>query len=364
MQGKAAIFTAVGTPFQISAVPIPEVEPGAVLVRVTLANICGSDLHMWRGESFVKPLPSILGHEMCGVVAELGAGVTTDSMGEPLAVGDRVTYSYFYPCGHCQVCISGNRPACPHRLKQRRGRSKDEPIYWMGAYAQYYYLRPGHYIFKVPDDLSDDMVAPVNCALSQVLYSLHQARVNFGDTVVIQGAGGLGVNATAVAREMGAGKVIVIDKFRDRLELAGAFGADHVIDMNEYPTADDRVARVKELTHGRGADLVGEFVGTPAVVTEGVAMLRNGGSYVLVGNINENLTLQFDPSTIVNGNKRIIGVATYEPWAIGKSLQLMQKTKDRFPFGKVLSHKFPLEQINEAFRQADEGKVTRAGIVP
>ena len=93
-------------------------------------------------------------------------------------------------------------------------------------------------------------------------------------------------------------------------------------------------------------------------------MLRNGGSYVLVGNINENLTLQFDPSTLVNGNKRIIGVATYEPWAIGKSLQLMQKTKDRFPFGKVLSHKFPLEQINEAFRQADEGKVTRAGIVP
>ena len=364
MQGKAAIFTSVGTPIEISNVPIPAVEPGAVLVRVTLANICGSDLHMWRGESFVKPGRSILGHEMCGVVAELGAGINTDSMGEPLAVGDRVTYAYFYPCGHCQVCISGNRPACPHRLKQRRGRSKEEPIYWMGAYAQYYYLRPGHYIFKVPDDLTDDMIAPVNCALAQVMYSLHQAPVKFGDSVVIQGAGGLGVNATAVAREMGAGKVIVVDKFRDRLELAGAFGADELIDMNEYPTPEDRVARVRALTKGQGADVVCEFVGIPAVVAEGVAMLRPGGKYILVGNINENLTLPFDVSTVVNGNKQLIGIATYEPWAIAKSIQLMQKTKDRFPFGKVLSHKFPLEQINEAFVQADEGKVTRAGIVP
>jgi D-arabinose 1-dehydrogenase-like Zn-dependent alcohol dehydrogenase len=364
MQGKAAVFTTVGTPFEINDVPVPAVESGAVLVRVTLANICGSDLHMWRGSSYVRPMPTILGHEMCGVVAELGAGVTTDSMGEPLAVGDRVTYAYFYPCGRCHVCVSGNLAACPNKMKQRRGRSKEEPIYWFGAYAEYYYLRPGHYIFKVSDDLSDEMVAPVNCALAQVMYSLHQARINYGDTVVVQGAGGLGVNATAVAREMGAGRVIVIDKFRDRLALASDFGAHHLIDINEYPTPEDRIARVKELTGGKGADVVGEFVGSPAVVPEGIAMLRSGGSYLLVGNINENLTVQFDPSTVVNANKHIIGVGTYEPWAIAKSLQLIQKTKDKYPFGRILSHKFPLAQINEAFTQAEEGKVTRAAIIP
>ncbi len=364
MEGKAAIFTGPGRPFEIARVPIPEVEPGAVLVRVRLANICGSDLHWWRGEAWLPPKPAVLGHEMCGEVVELGAGVTTDSTGAKLGIGDRVIYPYFFSCGRCYACLSGNLAACVNKFRQRRGRMKEEPIYWFGAYAEYFYLRPGHYVFKLPDELSDEMSSPINCAVSQAMYSMQQVQIRYGDTVAIQGAGGLGVNAAAVARELGAGQVIVIDKVPARLELARAFGADEVVDMSVYPTPESRVERVKALTDGRGADVVAEFVGHPAAIAEGVSMLRDGGSYLLVGNINDNLTLQMDPAKIVVGNKRLVGVATYEPRAIAQAIQLMQRTRDRYPFEQVLSHKFPLERINEAFAVANRGAGTRVALVP
>jgi threonine dehydrogenase-like Zn-dependent dehydrogenase len=130
-----------------------------------------------------------------------------------------------------------------------------------GAYGEYYYLKPGGWIFKVPDEITDEMATPVNCALSQVTYGLQKAGLRYGDTVVVQGAGGLGLNAIAVAKEMGADAVIAIDGVPSRLALAKKFGADEVIDMNENPGPMDRIAKVKGMTGGRGGDVVVEVVG-------------------------------------------------------------------------------------------------------
>src|SRR5439155_13067199 len=124
---------------------------------------------------------------------------------------------------------------CPNRNLGRRS-GWDEFPHFHGPYAEYYYLRPNHFVFKVPDDLSDALVAPANCALSEVIYGWQQAGLRFGDTVAIQGAGGLGLNAAAVAKDMGAGRVIVIDRLAARLELARRFGADEVIDANALAT--------------------------------------------------------------------------------------------------------------------------------
>ncbi|MBI4240312.1 MAG: zinc-binding dehydrogenase [Candidatus Rokubacteria bacterium] len=220
----------------------------------------------------------------------------------------------------------------------------------------------------MPDDLTDELVSPVNCALSQVIYGLHAAGLRFGDTLLIQGAGGLGIQATAVAKEMGA-RVIVVDQISGRLELAQAFGADHTINLKEVPDRKERVKRVRELTGGRGADVACDFVGFPQVIPEGLEMLRFGGTYLEIGTISRGVKVELEPATLVWGSKTIVGVVMYDPWVIPRALDFLGRNKSRLPFGRVLSHTFPLEKIDEAFRASewlnrDTTTITRAAITP
>jgi threonine dehydrogenase-like Zn-dependent dehydrogenase len=240
----------------------------------------------------------------------------------------------------------------------------EQPPHFLGVYAEYFYLRPNHTVFKVPDDLTDEMVSPANCALSQVIYGLERVGFSFGETIVIQGAGGLGLYATAVARDMGAEKIIVIDGIDERLKLAKAFGADELIDLREIKTPLERSLRVKELTGGWGADVVAELVGFPRVIPEGIDMLGNGGRYLEMGNVNLGMTYEADPSKLVTGNKSIVGVVLYGPSALKQALEFLSRTRDKYPFDRILSRSYPLEEINRAFEEQDKGLVTRATIIP
>ena len=227
------------------------------------------------------------------------------------------------------------------------------PPYFNNAYGDYYYLRPNHYVFKIPDEISDDVATPVNCALSQVLYGLQQAGLRFGQTLVVQGAGGLGINAVAVARDMGAEQIIVFDRVPGRLELARAFGADHALSAAELHTAEERVGAVMDLTGGFGADVVADFVGYPQVIPEGLRMLRSGGCYLEVGNICPGNIFSYDATLLVRGNTRLVATAQYSPWAIPQALAFIRRNANRFPFERIVSHTFPLERISEAFSQAE-----------
>ncbi len=372
MKGRVAVLKAYGGEFELREYPVPEVETGAILVRLTRAGVCGSDLHIWRGEMKeiygASPQDLTFGHEMCGSVDKLGAGVTTDSMGQPLREGDRVTYLYFFPCGRCPVCLHDEMGSCPR--KARPNRVAGTPPYFNNAYGEYYYLRPGHFVFKIPDEISDDIATPTNCALSQVLYGLRRAGLRAGHAVVIQGAGGLGINAVAVARDLGADKIIVIDRLPERLELARAFGADHTLSAVELPTADRRVEAVKELTGGFGADVVADLVGYPEVIPEGLRMLRGGGCYLEVGSIAPGNIFSYDATALVRGNSRLVATSNYSPWALEQSLAFLRRNLTRFPFERLISHVFPLERISEGFQQADwmqrqgapHEKISRAAI--
>ncbi len=361
-----AAMTGPRQPLVLKEFPVPAPGPGAILIKVAVANICGSDLHLWRGE--YKPsdtgAPTLrsAGHEMTGTIATLGEGVATDSAGQPLKAGDRVVYRYFYPCGRCRACLKRRTPRCPFAMRHRH--PPDVWPHFNAAYGQFYYLQPGHTVFKVPDNVTDDMAGPANCALSQVIYGLEQARAGVGDHVVIQGAGGLGINAIAVARELGVEQIIVIDGLDDRLQLAKEFGADQLIDLRQYPKPEDRVKRVKTLTDGWGADVVMEVAGHARVVPEGLLMLGNGGVYVEIGNICQDITCTFDPSVIVLGGKTILGVMWYEADSLLKALRLLATRQDRYPFRKVLSHRYPLKDINVAFAEQDAGRVHRSAILP
>jgi threonine dehydrogenase-like Zn-dependent dehydrogenase len=368
-KGKAAVFLGPGKPFEIREVTLPEIEPDAILIRVSLANVCGSDLHFWRGDAPLR-LPAdgwIFGHEMTGRVAKLGARVKTDSLGRPLREGDRVAYTYFYPCGRCYACLNKQPAACPAKIERPRGPS--EFPHFHGAFAEYYYLRPGGAVFAVPDALPDELVSPVNCALSQVIFGLHEAGLRFGGTVAIQGAGGLGLQAAAVAKDMGAATVIVIDQLPERLALAREFGADQTINVRDVLDRKERVNLVRSWTGGAGVDVACDFVGFPQVIPEGIEMLRGGGTYLEIGTISRGAKVELEPAQLVWGAKRIVGVIMYDAWVIPRALDFLVRNRTRWPFDRLLSHRYPLEQINQAFADSewhakDRTNITRAALVP
>lgn len=366
MKGRAAIYHGFDKGFTIEELPVPEVEPGGILVRVTAASICGSDLHFWRGDTKFPPdrLPRIPGHEFCGYVHTLGNGVSTDSLRRPLKEGDRVAFAFNFPCMRCYHCVRGEFHVCEYRWRRNVRYTLKEYPYCDGGFAEYFYLQPGHWVFKIPDELPDEAVAPVNCAMAQVTFALNQAGIRTGDTIVIQGAGGLGVYAAAIAHELGAGKVISIDGQKPRLDLVRQCGATLTIDISEIKTSEERVQMVRDLTENIGADFVMEVTGVPQAIPEGLAMVRKGGTFIEIGQTLQVTTLTGLP------NLRILAFQHYNPWVLPACLDFLVRTRDKYALTRIVSHKFPLEKINEAFETAEwAGKsigsqVTRAIVTP
>ena len=356
-----------GIPWEMREYPVPDPEPEAVVTRITLSSICGSDVHIYKGDfgslpPGVKPKPKISGHEFVGRVYKLGSKVKTDFAGQPLKEGDRVAWCYYVPCGRCPSCLNDVAIPCPERHKHA-GTTSDEWPHFKGAFAEYYYVSPGQWIYKVPDGVPDEAAVYVDCAASTVAYALHKATFPLGATAVIQGAGGLGLSAAPMAKDMGASRVIVIDKLPDRLKLANSFGADYTIDYNEYNTPESRIERVKQLTGGTGANLVMEVVASaPEVVPEGLEMLGLGGTYLTVGLVGP-FTAKLGMGPFINKGIRLIGSANFKAWTMPRVLDFMARTIDRYPFDKIISHKFKLEDAEEAMKQAVDGKVVRAAIV-
>lgn len=365
--GRIARFDAPGKPFVIESVSLPEVGTGQILVRVTRANICGSDIHAWHGTfatgGLGGQLPTVLGHEMVGAVEALGDGVTADSNGLPLATGTRVVFPYFFCCHTCRNCLAGRRNACLNLTMAMLGRA-DRPPFFVGGYGDYFLLPAGAVVYTVPDSVSDDIAAGANCALSQVMYGLERVDLQLGDTVVVQGAGALGLYAIAVAKARGADRVIAIEGVPERLEMATGFGADAVIDINGTSAVKDRVKRVRALTDGHGADVVVEVVGHPSAIDEGLKMLGQFGRYVEIGNINIGKTLEFDPSRFVFGNKTMVGVSLYDPAVLSRALTFLEQHQDSLPLDRLAAACYPLDDINEAFAAAENKRDVRASIIP
>jgi D-arabinose 1-dehydrogenase-like Zn-dependent alcohol dehydrogenase len=364
--GRAAVYERRGEPMRIREFPLPEPRTGSILVRLSAANICGSDLHTWHeAEAGLMPnlrLPVIWGHEMAGRVAALGEGVERDSAGAELHVGDRIVYKDMRPCFHCRACARGKFTACP-TLWSHRVPDAASPPYFGGAFAEYYYLVSTFAVYRAPDELSDVLMAGVNCALSQVIYGLEQARFRYGDTLAIQGAGGLGIYMSALAKQMGAARVIVIDGVRQRLEVARAFGADETIDLSDVTTAEERIALVRELTDGWGADVVAEVSGAAAAWPEGIAMVGRGGVYLTMGAIVSGQECSLEPPNVIRPSKRVIGVAHFDRDTLRKALQFLVTTRETYPYHLLTGDQYPLDAINDAFADADARRTTRAAIV-
>lgn len=367
LNGTAALFVGNGKPFELRSYSVPSPEPGAVVARVKLANICGSDLHMWHAELDLErlrlPMPLCLGHEAVGEVCALGEGVTTDSAGDALAVGDRVSWRYFVPCGRCRACVAGITRACPNcHSFISQGQSADVSPHFVGAFATHYYVRPGQTIFKVPEAISDAAAAGANCGVAEVIQGLTLAGLRVGESVVLQGAGGLGIFAAAIAKEMGAGRVIAIDSVAERLDLARTFGADQTIDLSEVSEPRERIRQVREATNGWGAEVVCEFVGTGGVVNEGIQMLAPGGRYLEIGCINRGTEVALDPAHLTLLNRSVLGVVYYEPWALQAAITFLARNHAAFPWDRLAGVRYGVDAIDRAFADAAAHVVPRAAL--
>jgi threonine dehydrogenase-like Zn-dependent dehydrogenase len=335
--------------------------PGEALLEVSRANVCGSELHIWRGHHPTVKMGSVLGHEMLGRVLALGDGVETDYAGEPLRLGDRVVCPYFITCRKCPACGAGRFNLCANCYRHW-SQPADTPPHFHGAFGTHYYVHPDQYLYKVPEGVPDGAAASANCALSELLFGFDQAGLASGEQVVVQGAGGLGLCALAVAKARGA-RTIVIDGVPRRLELAHRFGADLVIDLREYETPDRRAARVQSLTAGLGADVAVEVTGVPAAFAESIHLVRPGGRVVEVGNISPGHTTPFDPGTLTRRGVQIIGTIRYHPWYLKRALDFLVATRGRVPFEALLDAEYPLRDVDKALQDSDERRVTRASLV-
>jgi L-iditol 2-dehydrogenase len=364
--GRVAVLREYGRPIELEEYEVPEPEPGALVVKIEQAGICGSDLNIMRGVSPLNPGGRALGHEGFGTVYRLGAGLSTDSLGRPLHEGDRVIHSGVEPCYRCQACVRGEFAWCPSYSPSSRVPGAFP--YFIGTYADYLYLEAGRPIFLVPDGIPDSILTFVNCALGTVTDPLLRIGVNPGKTVVVQGAGGLGLNAIAMLRLLGARDIIALDRQPGRLDLARQMGAAHTVNIDELPEPADRAARIRELTGGRGADIVMELVGHPSLMEEGVGMLASGGTFVQVGLTMADAEARVHPVSLLRG-KTIVGSIMYRPQVLPMLLDILSRTDGEIPpFDLIVSRTYPLSEINEALAEMEwrsrAVQPARASIVP
>jgi threonine dehydrogenase-like Zn-dependent dehydrogenase len=358
MKGKIAFLPAAHK-IEFHEYDIPAAPAGGLIAEVTQTNVCGSEVHMWRGE-FGGRHGTMPGHEMSGRVMQVGEGVKTDWAGVPIKVGDRIAPVYYIVCNRCANCVRGNQAACTNKLLG--GRHPDDPPHFVSTWATYYVVRPGQAFYRVPDNVPDIIAASANCAMSQVFWSLDRGRVVYGDNLVVLGAGGLGLHAMAIAKERGA-RVIAIDGVDQRLEEARRFGADEVVDLRRFPELDERIKRVRDLCGGF-PDVVLEVAGVPRAFMDAIRLVGAGGRVIEVGNISPGLTVAFPPSAITFKSIELVGVTMYPPHYLKKSLDFLTAHMDRYPYREMCDATFPLSRAAEALDQSDRRELMRAALLP
>jgi len=358
----AAVFEGPRQPFSLRELPLHPPEHGGVLVRISMATVCGSDVHSWAGRR-PSPAPGILGHEMTGVVMELGGGDVADLRGDPLRIGDRITWSEYIPCWQCERCVRLGLPQKCRRLRKYGHESLSEPPGLLGGFAQYCHLLPGTAVLRLPPFVSDAEAVTVNCAGATMAAVIEAAEVGLGDCVVVQGLGALGLWGVALARAVGARAVIGLDTVESRLDMARRFGATLAL-----PVGDTSPERLRELTalHSQtgGADAVIETAGVPSALYEGLGLLRPGGRYVTAGLVLPTAPVEIDASVLVRSMLTVRGVHNYQPWHLAQALDFAGRSRGHIPIEDLVDAQLPLHRINEAFAYATARRGVRTAIVP
>ena len=322
---------------RVEQVPRPHAGPGEAVIRVTTTTICGTDVHIVKGEYPVRP-GLVIGHEPVGVIDELGVGVTG------YEVGDRVLVGAITPCGQCRACLSGNLSQCGHGGGYealggwRFGNTID------GAQAEYLLVPSAQAnLTPIPDDVTDEQVVLLADIASTGFSAAESGKVRIGDSVVVFALGPIGLCAVAGARLSGASLIIGVDSDPVRMEMAQRMGADVVLDFTQV----DVVTEVKRLTGG-GADVTIEALGTQGTFENALRCLRPGGTLSSLGVYSGKLEMPYEAFAAGLGDHRV--VTTLCPGGKERMERLMRMVESgRFDPTPLITHRFALDEIAEAY---------------
>ncbi|MCW1887367.1 zinc-binding dehydrogenase [Luteolibacter flavescens] len=353
----AAVFSGHGEPFRLEEFPVPLPGRGEVLVDVTCSTICGSDLHTWHGRR-QEPVPCVLGHEIVGRIVAFGPGAPRiDLRGELLHEGDRITWTLAASCGECFFCTRGVPQKCEHLFKY--GHSAIAPgREFSGGFAEFCLLTAGTGIVKLPDEMPDALAAPANCAVATVAAAFRLAGPVEGATVAIFGCGVLGLNATAMARHLGAAQVVTCDLDAARAEAAGRFGSQF------FFQPADLQAGLRDVTRGRGADVTMEFSGSSIAASGAIAATRTGGVSVIAGTTTPGGRVELDPNDLVRRMLTIRGLHNYAPSDLVTAIDFLTGTSGRVPFNSLQGESYPLAEIEAAFESSGRHAGLRTAVIP
>jgi len=364
---RAAVLERAPGGMHIEEIPIPEPRAGEILVKVAACGVCHTDLHVMKAE-VAFPTPAVMGHEITGTVAALGPGVTGPPVGTPVAS------AFIMPCGFCVACGAGRDDLCDNffamnRLKgtlydgTSRLRRKDGStlaMYSMAGLAEYSVV-PATDVFPVPATLPLQESSVLGCAIFTAYGAVrHAAELRGGDRIAVVAAGGVGINIVQIARAFGASQVIAVDVRDDKLEAAKRLGATDVVNSKET----DPVARVRELTDGRGVDTAFEVLGLPQTFTQAFEMIRDGGRMVGVGIAPVKAAAAIEITRLVRRELRIIG--SYGARTRSDMPEIIRlAAQGVFRPETIVTERFPLAEADAAYQALARGEIVgRAIVVP
>lgn len=353
---RAAVFRGAGLPFEMCEFPLPRLQGTETLVEVVACTMCGSDLHSIHGRRAV-PVPSILGHEILGRIAEFGpAAPRADAAGQPLKVGDRVTWAIVANCGECFYCRRDLPQKCDRQTKY--GHEPLRPDRELtGGLASHCLLAAGTAMFHVPDNLFDEVVCPANCATATIGGALEAAGELADRSVLIMGAGMLGVTAAAWARSLGAKHVIVCDTDSERVAAVQAFGATHAC------LPGQAAQMVADCTAKYGSDVALELTGSPDAFETLLPLVRLGGRVILIGSVFPTRPVPILLEQLVRRCITVRGIHNYAPRHLQAALQFLASDQE-YPFSDLVGEWHSLTELDKLVTGKMESGILRIGVRP
>jgi L-iditol 2-dehydrogenase len=352
--GRTTVLEKAGGKFYIKEMPLPDPEPGMLLMKVEMCGICGTDIHMWQGhEGITVPFPAPLGHEVVGKIVKLGEGIETDYIGKPVKVGDRIVIIPLVTCGRCYACTVLHEPAkCLNALAYGHQSIKTG---FTGGYSEYLHMNipnTGFLKTDLPPEVAVSL-EPTSIAVS----GIKRIGITVGDTAIVQGDGAIGLLTLMVAKEAGVSRIFMIGTQQERLGLAEEFGAELTININHVKSLKERVQIIKDKTNrGLGVDIVFECAGVPIAFKEGFQYLRYSGRYCELGHFTDTGNVEINPSTdICSKMATIVGSWSSLPDDFVRALRILELNK--YPLGKLITHRLPLERLEEAFKAMAGNKI-------
>lgn len=347
----------------VEELPVGPPVAGGALARIDAATVCGTDVHITDGTfEHLARLPLVLGHEGTGTVIELGEGLERDALGEPLRPGDRIVWAHNW-CGRCYSCAVAKQPTlCENTMGYGWGPYDGTSI--NGTFSEHLHVSADSRILRVPEGVSSPLASAATCALRTVMHALDRAgRVRFSDSVVVLGAGPVGVLAAAAATAAGAHRVILIGAPASRLAATAGWELAARIDI-DATTPAERIEHVRDLTGGRCADLVLECAGPPNAFTEGIEMLRRGGVLMVVGQAHGQ-TVPVDTTRLKVRQQTVLTSLSADISHYHDALRFLERHADRLDLeAAVCSDTYTLDRVGEALTTMRAGAEMKPVILP